>query len=67
MPNDRIDRLLLNEYLLIPLAERPIVGTNGWFRWLEEFQQRHPVEVSRITQPLAERAYQVICSAMPTE
>jgi hypothetical protein len=61
MSNDRrIDRLLFNEYFLIPQGERPIVGSNDWFRWLEQFQQRHPVEVSRLTQSLAERARQVL-------
>ena len=61
MSNNRpIDRLLFNEYALIPQGERPIVGSNDWFRWLEEFQQRHPIEVSRLTQSLAERARQVL-------
>jgi hypothetical protein len=61
MSNDRsIDQSLFDEYFLIPLAERPIVGSNDWFRWQEEFQQRHPDEVSRLTQPLAERARQVL-------
>ena len=60
MTNDRIDRLLLNEYLLIPHAERPMIGSNDWFRWLEEFQRRHPVEVSRLTEQLAERAREVL-------
>src|SRR5437870_13690328 len=65
MSNHRpIDRLLFNEYALIPQGERPIVGSNDWFRWLEEFQQRHPDEVSRLTQPLAERARQVVESAV---
>lgn len=61
MSNDRsIDRWLFNEYFLIPQSGRPIVGSNDWFRWVEEFQQRHPVEVSRLTQPLAKRACQVL-------
>jgi len=61
MSNNRsIDRLLFNEYALIPQGERPLVGSNDWFRWLEEFQQRHPIEVSRLTQSLAERARQVL-------
>jgi hypothetical protein len=61
MSNDkRIDRLLFNEYFLIPLGERPLVGSNDWFQWLEEFQKRHPVEVSRLTQSLSERARQVL-------
>ena len=61
MSNGRsIDRLLVKEYFLLSLAERPIVGSNDWFQWLEEFQQRHPDEVSRLAQPLAERACQVL-------
>jgi hypothetical protein len=55
-----LDRWLYNEYFLIPKAERPLVGSNEWFRWLEEFQQRHPEEVSRLTQPLSQLACQVI-------
>jgi hypothetical protein len=59
--NDRtIDRWLSYEYFLIPQLERPMAGSNEWFRWLEEFQQRHPVEVSRLGQPLANRACQVL-------
>ncbi len=59
--NDRsIDRWLFNEYFHIPQPERPIVGSNDWFRWLEAFQQRHPVAVSGLTQPLAKRACQVL-------
>jgi hypothetical protein len=60
MSNISIDRWLLREYSLIPQSERPMVGSNGWFRWLEEFQQRHSLEVSRLTQPLAERASHVL-------
>jgi hypothetical protein len=61
MSNDRsIDQSLFDEYFLIPQAEAPIVGSNDWFRWLEEFQQRHPVDVSCLTQPLAKRACQVL-------
>ncbi len=61
MSNNRsIDRLLFNEYALIPQGERPLVGSNDWFRWLEEFQHRHPTEVSRLTQSLAERARHVL-------
>jgi len=61
MSNERrIDRLLFNEYFLLPLEERPVVGSNDWFRWLERFQHCHPVEVSRLTQSLAERARQVL-------
>ena len=61
MSNDRsIDRLLFNEYFLIPTPDRPIVGSNDWFLWLERFQRRHPVEVSRLPQSLAERARQVL-------
>jgi hypothetical protein len=59
--NDRsVDRWLLREYFLIPQSERPMVGSNEWFRWLEEFQHRHPVTVSQLTQPLAKRACQVL-------
>jgi hypothetical protein len=59
--NDRsIDRWLFNEYFLIPQPERPIVGSNDWFRWLDEFQRRHPAAVSGLTQPLAKRARQVL-------
>src|ERR1700686_5022062 len=59
--NDRtIDRWLSYEYSLIPPMQRPLAGSNEWFRWLEEFQQRHPVEVSRLNQPLAIRAQQVL-------
>jgi hypothetical protein len=55
-----IDRWLLFEYVLIPKAQRPLVGSNDWFRWLDEFQQRHPVEVSRLSQPVAKRAAKVL-------
>jgi len=55
-----LDRWLFKEYFLIPQSERPMVGSNEWFRWLEEFQQRHPVKVSQLTQPLAKRACQVL-------
>ena len=59
--NDRsLDRWLAFEYFLIPQRDRPLLGTNDWFRWLDEFQQRHPLEVSRITEPLAKRASQVL-------
>lgn len=61
MSNDSsIDRLLFSEYFLIPTLERPIVGSNDWFRWLEQFERCHPVEASSLTQPLAERARQVL-------
>ena len=61
MSNDSsIDRWLFKEYFLIPQAERPIVGSNEWFRWLEEFQRRHAVDGSRLTPPLAKRACQVL-------
>jgi hypothetical protein len=55
-----IDQWLYNEYVLIPQPERPMVGSNDWFRWLEDFQQRHPSEVARLNQPLAKRACQVV-------
>ena len=62
--NDRtIDRWLSYEYSLIPPMQRPLAGSNEWFRWLEEFQQRHPAEVSRLNQPLAMRAQQVLWNA----
>jgi len=61
MSDDRsIDRWLFKEYFLIPQAERPMVGSNEWFRWLEEFQRRHAVDGSSLTQPLAKRACQVL-------
>jgi hypothetical protein len=61
LSNDRsVDRWLFKEYFLIPQSERPMVGSNEWFRWLEEFQQRHPVKVSQLTRPLAKRACQVL-------
>jgi len=61
MSNDRsIDQSLFDEYFLIPQAEAPIVGSNDWFRWLEGFQDRHPLEVARLNQPLAKRACQVV-------
>jgi len=47
-----IDQWLYNEYVLIPQPERPMVGSNDWFRWLEDFQQRHPSEVARLNQML---------------
>jgi hypothetical protein len=55
-----VDRWLAREYFLIPQPDRPIVGSNDWFRWLDQFQQRHPVEVSHLRQPLAKRACQVL-------
>jgi len=55
-----LDRWLITEYSLIPPMHRPIVGTNDWFRWLEEFQERHAAEVAGLRQPLAERALQVL-------
>jgi len=59
--NDKtIDRWLSYEYSLIPPMQRPLAGSNEWFRWLETFQQRHPVEVSRLNQPLAMRAQKVL-------
>jgi hypothetical protein len=64
MSNDNaIDRWLLTEYSLIPRLERPIVGSNEWFHWLEDFQQRHPNEVSCLDQPLAKRACQVVANS----
>jgi len=61
MSDDRsIDRWLFKEYFLIPQAERPMVGSNEWFRWLEEFQRRHAVDGSHLAQPLAKRACQVL-------
>ena len=58
--NRTVDRWLCYEYLLIPQRERPLAGSNEWFRWLEDFQQRHPVEVSGLNQPLAMRAQRVL-------
>jgi hypothetical protein len=55
-----VDRWLSREYFLIPQPDRPIVGSNDWFRWLDQFQERHPVEVSHLKQPLAKRACQVL-------
>ena len=59
--NDRtIDHWLTFEYRLIPQRERPMAGSNEWFRWLEEFQERHPVEVSQLKHPLSDRACRVL-------
>jgi hypothetical protein len=55
-----LDRWLIKEYFLIPHVDRPIAGSNDWFRWLEEFKQRHPADVARLTEPLAQRALQVL-------
>jgi hypothetical protein len=55
-----VDRWLAREYSLIPQAQRPMVGSNDWFHWLDQFQQRHPAEVSKLDEPLARRAYQVL-------
>jgi hypothetical protein len=55
-----LDRWLIKEYFLIPHSDRPIAGSNDWFRWLDEFQQRHPADVARLTEPLAQRALQVL-------
>jgi len=61
VPIDRsLDRWLIREYFLIPDACRPIAGSNDWFRWLDEFQQRHAADVAGLTQPLAQRARQVL-------
>ena len=55
-----LDRWLIKEYSLIPQLHRPIAGSNDWFRWLEDFQQRPPADVARLKQPLAQRALQVL-------
>ena len=55
-----LDRWLIKEYSLIPPTHRPIVGSNDWFRWLDEFQERHPADVARLDQPLAMRAQKVL-------
>lgn len=59
--NDRkLHRSLVNEYLLIPQLQRPMVGSNEWFSWLDEFRERHPVEVAHLNQPLGMLARQVL-------
>jgi hypothetical protein len=37
-----------------------MIGSNDWFRWLEDFERRHPVEVSQLTEPLPTRACRVL-------
>jgi hypothetical protein len=58
--DSNLDRWLIKEYALIPAMQRPMVGSNDWFRWLEEFQERHAADVEGLRQPLAERALQVL-------
>jgi len=58
--NANLDRWLIEEYSLIPAMQRPIVGSNDWFGWLEEFQERHAADVAGLRQPLAQRALQVL-------
>jgi hypothetical protein len=61
VPSERsVDHWLAYEYSLIPLRDRPLAGSNDWFRWLDDFEGRHPLEVSRLDQPLASRAHQVL-------
>lgn len=55
-----LDRWLIKEYFLIPRLHRPIAGSNDWFRWLDEFKERHPADVARLGEPLAQRALQVL-------
>jgi hypothetical protein len=55
-----LDRWLIKEYSLIPHSDRPIAGSNDWFRWLDEFQERHPADVARLNEPLPQRALQVL-------
>jgi hypothetical protein len=55
-----LDQWLIKEYLLIPHSDRPIAGSNDWFRWLDEFQQRHLADAARLTEPLGQRALQVL-------
>ena len=60
-PHDAdLDRWLIKEYSLIPAMHRPIVGSNDWFRWLEEFQERHAADVAGLRQPLAQRAVEIL-------
>lgn len=55
-----LDRWLIKEYSLIPRPLRPIAGSNDWFRWLDEFRERHAADVAQLTEPLAQRALQVL-------
>jgi|SRR5579863_6640132 len=59
-PVQSLDRWLIREYSLIPQSHRPIAGSNDWFRWLDEFQERHPADIARLNEPLAQRALQVL-------
>jgi hypothetical protein len=61
MRNERsVNHWLFREYSLIPPRERPLIGSNDWFRWLEDFERRHPVEVLQLTEPLPTRACRVL-------
>jgi hypothetical protein len=55
-----VNHWLFREYSLIPPRERPMIGSNDWFRWLEDFERRHPVEVSQLREPLPTRACRVL-------
>jgi hypothetical protein len=60
-----VNRMLQDEYCFIRLEERPRRGTHLWNQWLDNFCSKHAVEVSRMTEPLAERAVKVLRYDMP--
>ena len=60
-----VDRILVEEYDVIRVEDRPRYGTREWGKWLEEFAARHPLKVSRMTEPLAVRALKVLRNSIP--
>lgn len=62
-----VNRLLQDCYHSFPIESRPEYGTEKWRAFLAEFQRRYPLEVSRMTEDLNRRAYEVLRHSMPNE
>jgi hypothetical protein len=60
-----VDRMLRDEYCVMQPDEWPRYGTPEWRKWLDDFSSRHPLEVSRAPEPLAERAVKILRHSIP--